>query len=166
MLVGGLATAAAVRTFPFRVFSFPKEIKPVNMPSVPEEYWREVLDSARYACGVFSVGDNFLVHPEQLEALKRLGYVRPVTLRLFRVEAPPSLGSAATYNALRYAGVDITPNPYVPNEPYLYPSLRSKWRCHGKQIIRELVPDMPDLYPLAPERARNPFAHPSRRQRT
>lgn len=25
-LIGGLATAAAVRTFPFRVFSFPKEI--------------------------------------------------------------------------------------------------------------------------------------------
>ena len=29
-LVGGLATAAAVRTFPFRVFSFPKEIKLAN----------------------------------------------------------------------------------------------------------------------------------------
>ena len=147
MLVGGLATAAAVRTFPFRVFSFPKEIKPVNMPPVPEEYWREmdhVLDSARYACGVFSVVDNFLVHPEQLEALKRLGYVRPVTLGSFRVEAWR----------------------HCQDEPYLYPSLRSKWRCHGKQIIRELVPDMPDLYPLAPERARNPFAHPSRRQRT
>jgi hypothetical protein len=28
LLVGGLATAAAVRTFPFRVFSFPSEIKP------------------------------------------------------------------------------------------------------------------------------------------
>lgn len=26
MLVGGVATAAAVRTFPFRVFSFPTEI--------------------------------------------------------------------------------------------------------------------------------------------
>jgi hypothetical protein len=81
-----------------------------------------VLDSARYACGVFSVVDNFLVHPEQLEALKRLGYVRPVTLGSFRVEAPP--------------------------------------------IIRELVPDMPNLYPLAPERPRNPFAYPSRRQRS
>jgi hypothetical protein len=27
MMIGGVATAAAVRTFPFRVFSFPKEIK-------------------------------------------------------------------------------------------------------------------------------------------
>ena len=26
-MVGGVATAAAVRTFPFRVFSFPKEVK-------------------------------------------------------------------------------------------------------------------------------------------
>jgi hypothetical protein len=28
-LIGGVAAAAAVRTFPFRVFSFPAEIKPV-----------------------------------------------------------------------------------------------------------------------------------------
>jgi HK97 family phage major capsid protein len=27
MMVGGIATAAAARTFPFRVFSFPKEIE-------------------------------------------------------------------------------------------------------------------------------------------
>jgi hypothetical protein len=30
LLVGGLATAAAVRTFPFRVYSFPSEIEPVR----------------------------------------------------------------------------------------------------------------------------------------
>jgi hypothetical protein len=30
-LIGGVATAAAVRTFPFRVYSFPKEIKTGNM---------------------------------------------------------------------------------------------------------------------------------------
>lgn len=29
-LVGGLATAAAVRTFPFRVFSFPTEVEIAN----------------------------------------------------------------------------------------------------------------------------------------
>jgi hypothetical protein len=29
LLTGGLAASAAVRSFPFRVFSFPKEIKPV-----------------------------------------------------------------------------------------------------------------------------------------
>ena len=33
LMVGGVAAAAAVRTFPFRVFSFPKEIK-----IVPPEY--------------------------------------------------------------------------------------------------------------------------------
>ena len=30
MMVGGVATAAAVRTFPFRVFSFPREIQFAN----------------------------------------------------------------------------------------------------------------------------------------
>jgi len=33
MMVGGLATAAAVRSFPFRVFSFPKEIQLPPIPS-------------------------------------------------------------------------------------------------------------------------------------
>ena len=40
MMIGGIATAAAVRTFPFRVFSFPKEIKiakfPVQAPLPPQ----------------------------------------------------------------------------------------------------------------------------------
>lgn len=31
MLVGGVAVAAAVPSFPFRVFSFPTEIKPLNI---------------------------------------------------------------------------------------------------------------------------------------
>ena len=30
-LIGGVATAAAVRTWPFRVFSFPTEVKPVKL---------------------------------------------------------------------------------------------------------------------------------------
>ena len=30
MLVGGVVAAAAVRTFPFRVFSFPSEIRPLT----------------------------------------------------------------------------------------------------------------------------------------
>ena len=33
MMVGGVATAAAARTFPFRVFSFPKEIQRASFPS-------------------------------------------------------------------------------------------------------------------------------------
>lgn len=42
-MVGGIATAAAVRSFPFRVFSFPKDIKPfvyfpvIDVPT-PFEY--------------------------------------------------------------------------------------------------------------------------------
>ena len=35
MMVGGIAAGAAVRTFPFRVFSFPKEI----VPQVYETEW-------------------------------------------------------------------------------------------------------------------------------
>jgi hypothetical protein len=31
-LVGGVAAAAAVRTFPFRVFSFPSEVVPARFP--------------------------------------------------------------------------------------------------------------------------------------
>lgn len=31
MMIGGVATAAAVRTFPFRVFSFPKEVHCTNL---------------------------------------------------------------------------------------------------------------------------------------
>ena len=30
-LVGGVATGAAVRTWPFRVYSFPSDVKPVNL---------------------------------------------------------------------------------------------------------------------------------------
>lgn len=40
-MVGGVATAAAVRTFPFRVFSFPKEInlaEPLSMYSITYEH--------------------------------------------------------------------------------------------------------------------------------
>jgi hypothetical protein len=38
--IGGIAAAAAVRTFPFRVYSFPSEI----VPAEPPGYWAYVRD--------------------------------------------------------------------------------------------------------------------------
>ena len=51
-LIGGVASAAAVRTFPFRVFSFPKEIK---LASSWEMY-----------------GEMIYLHPVQFEPWKEL----------------------------------------------------------------------------------------------
>jgi hypothetical protein len=40
MMVGGVAAAAAVRTFPFRVFSFPSEIVTPNL--IELEQWGRI----------------------------------------------------------------------------------------------------------------------------
>lgn len=46
-MVGGLAASAAVRTFPFRVFSFPKEIKtdltPFERAAYASKKWRHPI---------------------------------------------------------------------------------------------------------------------------
>jgi hypothetical protein len=42
-LVGGVAAAAAVRTWPFRVYSFPADIVPVRTPW-PDSLTKEELD--------------------------------------------------------------------------------------------------------------------------
>jgi hypothetical protein len=41
MLVGGVATAAAVRMFPFRVFSFPKEVVVPPNSWIGLPYWED-----------------------------------------------------------------------------------------------------------------------------
>lgn len=63
MMVGGVATAAAIRTFPFRVFSFPKEIKlaePLSMYSIT--YQNQFANvGTMYGIsrnGVFEFGDD------------------------------------------------------------------------------------------------------------
>jgi len=54
MMIGGIATAAAVRTFPFRVFSFPKEIKVVNAANTGLffETWDDWNQQAIYKNGL------------------------------------------------------------------------------------------------------------------
>jgi len=69
-LIGGVATAAAVRTFPFRVYSFPKEI----VTGKPIELW---------------VGDSVWIVIDE-PAHKR----RPVAVAIYRsalVFEPPTI---------------------------------------------------------------------------
>jgi hypothetical protein len=62
MLVGGVAAAAAVRTFPFRVFSFPKEIKVAADSGLFFETWDEWNKLAIYTNGLGNLG-----HPSALD---------------------------------------------------------------------------------------------------
>jgi hypothetical protein len=74
-LIGGVAATVAVRTFPFRVFSFPKEIeyRPYAM-KIAYVFNREVVGVGIYR---WPVGGNDFVHTETLslaEAHARYGY--------------------------------------------------------------------------------------------
>ena len=77
-LIGGVATSAAVRTWPFRVFSFPTEIiKPeiiavnwwerefivVNEALTIEEFERRYIQTTwkREPENIFNVGDTFML---------------------------------------------------------------------------------------------------------
>ncbi len=150
-LIGGVAAAAAVRTFPFRVFSFPKEIKPLNVPGIAltRDDVRKLLATMRDRLGRDIGRDTIYLHPLELERLKELGYIRHVELPTGdrrRVEGSIlGLGSATIYT---YGGLPVRTSRYL--DPKLPPIL---------------VPDVPQLYPLRPE----PFGHrrpePSRLQR-
>lgn len=61
MLVGGVATAAAVRTFPFRVFSFPKEIVVADPQSIflPIGSGAHTVDELRMLTGMPYWAENF-----------------------------------------------------------------------------------------------------------
>ncbi len=48
-MVGGVATAAAVRTWPFRVFSFPKEI------TVPDKWFMYRYDDAAQGRSMYGI---------------------------------------------------------------------------------------------------------------
>jgi hypothetical protein len=67
MMVGGIATAAAVRTFPFRVYSFPKEIALA---------WDDV---ANYKSPIWVESETFL----RLIASRQ---AHPISKRAFRVD--------------------------------------------------------------------------------
>ena len=68
MLVGGVVAAAAVRTFPFRVFSFPSEIRPLTPLDVYLAEQRKVfpyadlryvnVDGGTLPLGVYDIGDE------------------------------------------------------------------------------------------------------------
>jgi hypothetical protein len=45
-MIGGVAAAAAVRTFPFRVYSFPTELSYPGRLSTPGPYWGYDFDPA------------------------------------------------------------------------------------------------------------------------
>jgi hypothetical protein len=67
-LVGGIATAAAVRTWPFRVYSFPSELK-IFEPALGQM----VYTTTPGGSGYFLVNDVITLHPAQAYALKQLG---------------------------------------------------------------------------------------------
>jgi hypothetical protein len=77
-LIGGVATAAAVRTFPFRVFSFPSEI--VKPRSVGD--WLN-LERAPYAGKLYTphLSDGVPITPEMvrraIEQMRRAMSIYP-----------------------------------------------------------------------------------------
>jgi hypothetical protein len=159
IMVGGLATAAAVRTFPFRVFSFPKEIKPLNVPRLPKEV-AELLKQQLEAVKRF--GPNFegewWMHPKQLAALKELGFGYP-HIQIRKVgNGPWPYSSPDLYPPSTLFDLPIKECPYF--TPDAKPVLMAPF---AKRLS---IPNVPDLYPLRSERPRNPFPHPSRFDRT
>lgn len=150
LIVGGVATAAA-RTFPFRVFNFPKEVKPVN---VAPRLSKEVLDLWRQRLEVMNlygsdVEAEWWMHPKQLAALKELGFgSRHIEVR---VVEPPMLLFGSSASTL--FGIPIKECPYF--RPDAKPVLMAPF-THD---IRVSVADMADFYSLTSERPRNPFPH-------
>lgn len=91
MMVGGVAAAAAVRTYPFRVFSFPEEIRVArHVPKEIAALWKQRLD----LIGRFGTdtGAEWWMHPVQLAALKELGFDPYGDHRWLATTLPPLLG--------------------------------------------------------------------------
>lgn len=79
-MVGGVAVAAAERTFPFRVFSFPKEVVPNTATGyslltshITPELLRSTIEQMKLRLGG-PLPSNFYwdCHPKQLEAYVEL----------------------------------------------------------------------------------------------
>jgi len=130
LMVGGVAAAAAVRTYPFRVFSFPKEIvvPQVATSVLTLEAMRKLIEQMKRRLGTVTQ-DTIYMHPEQLAAFKQLGFVGGYEMRL--VEAPPSLGCIPVTWPL--AGIPLRECAYLdPKRPPV------------------LVPNMPDDHAFLP----------------
>ena len=164
-LLYGLGAAVAVRKFPFSVYSFPKEVKPINVaPRVPQEIidlWKQELEAVnRY--GPHFEGEWWM-HPIQLAALRELGFGYPY-IEIRKVgNGPFPYSSPDLYPPSTLFGVPIKECPYF--RPDAKPVLMVPFPTRASDILVS-VSDVPDLYPLTPERPRNPFPYPSRLQRT
>lgn len=135
LIVGGVAAAAAVRTFPFRVFSIPREI----VIPYPAMFGGDPGDWKRMYLGDWEFLENVIyLHPLQLdELIKRHFEIR-------EVETPfPSYGSSYSF-----AGLSIRANPH----------------CDPKQWP-PLVAHMPNLHPQRSTSLRQLLAESSARQR-
>lgn len=83
-LAGGIAAEAVVRTFPFRVFSFPSEIVPAYSPLdlAPIYYSKEALQALvkhlRFKAIKPMNAEDFyaIVHPEVFKAYKKINFFR------------------------------------------------------------------------------------------
>lgn len=92
-LVGGVAIAQAVRSWPFRVFSFPSELRVVD-PLIGQTVFTTA--SGNY----FQAGDNiWVVHTAQLDAFKELR-------GRFRVTSVDRLERTMTLDAIREEQVE------------------------------------------------------------
>jgi hypothetical protein len=90
----GLAASAAVRKFPFSVYSFPREIRPLNVPRVPKEIvalWKQRLEMVKRFGQ--DAGGEWWMHPKQLAALKELSFTRYPRIEIREVEGPAMFGS-------------------------------------------------------------------------
>jgi hypothetical protein len=67
MMIGGIAAGAAVRTFPFRVFSFPFEIvKPQFIKITMQQNFRAVYDPTRHVFNPIWTGNGW----QSVDAIK------------------------------------------------------------------------------------------------
>lgn len=118
MMVGGVAAAAAVRTFPFRVFSFPKEIKVAQC--VPKEIvalWKQRLDLI--GCFGTDSGAEWWMHPAQLAALKQLGFAAYAYPELRASNGLKELAAAEAFGVRgQLIGIPVRECPHMdPKEP-------------------------------------------------
>ena len=137
LMVGGVATAAAVRTFPFRVFSFPSQILfPARCLTV-EDITNLTLERLS--------DDVFHVHPETLEAFRSLNPVLVsgrefrVPLRFGTVEGDEYLGLGSSVTSIK-----LIPNPFV----------------EKGRLVPRLVPHVPNRNPFHPALPRQFLANP------
>lgn len=142
----GLATSVAVRKFPFSVYSFPKEIKPLNVvPRLPKEIvelWKQRLELVkRYGSDAAS---EWWMHPKQLAVLKELGFGYP-HIEIRKVgEGPWPYSSPDLYPPSTLFDIPIRECPYFrPDAP---PVLMSLIRhIHQSRELERL--EMKRLYP-------------------